>query len=56
MGLARNDSVKEIVKYYGAKLEGRKALICMEYMEGEKKTQVKPSVRVYASAFGFALH
>ena len=56
MDLARNDNVKEIVKYYGAKLEGRKALICMEYMEGEKKTQVKPSVKVYASPFEYALH
>ncbi|XP_015769474.1 PREDICTED: serine/threonine-protein kinase sid1-like [Acropora digitifera] len=34
LDLARNDNVKEIVKYYGAKLEGRKASICMEYMEG----------------------
>lgn len=34
LDLARNDNVKEIVKYYGAKLQGRKALICMEYMEG----------------------
>ena len=37
LDLARNGNVKEIVKYYGAKLEGRKAFICMEYMEGEKK-------------------
>ncbi|KAK2550617.1 MAP3K epsilon protein kinase 1, partial [Acropora cervicornis] len=34
LDLARNGNVKEIVKYYGAKLEGRKAFICMEYMEG----------------------
>jgi len=31
---ARKEEAKEIVKYYGAKLEGRKVLICMEYMEG----------------------
>jgi len=37
LDLARKEEAKEIVKYYGAKLVGRNAIICMEYMEGEKK-------------------
>ncbi|XP_068673748.1 uncharacterized protein [Montipora foliosa] len=32
--LAKKDSVKEIVDYFGAKLQGRKAYICMEFMIG----------------------
>ncbi|KAK2550608.1 Cell division control protein 15, partial [Acropora cervicornis] len=34
LDLARKEEAKEIVKYYGAKLVGRNAIICMEYMEG----------------------
>ena len=29
----------EIVDYYGAKLKGRNAYICMEFMTGEKKNK-----------------
>ena len=37
--LARKEEIKEIVDFYGAKLEGRNACICMEYMAGEKKSK-----------------
>jgi len=32
--LARKEEIKEIVDFYGAKLEGRNGYICMEYMTG----------------------
>lgn len=32
--VAKKDNVEEIVQYYGAKLKGRKAYICMELMKG----------------------
>ena len=37
--LATKEEIKEIVLFYGAKLEGRDAYICMEYMTGEKKNK-----------------
>ncbi|XP_015761605.1 PREDICTED: serine/threonine-protein kinase PAK 2-like [Acropora digitifera] len=33
--LAKTENIKEIVDFYGAKLEGRNAYICMEFMTGE---------------------
>ena len=35
--MAKKENIMEIVDYYGAKLEGRNAYICMEFMIGEKK-------------------
>ena len=35
--LAKQENVKEIVDFYGAKLVGRNAYICMEFMIGEEK-------------------
>ncbi|XP_015752331.1 PREDICTED: serine/threonine-protein kinase STE11-like [Acropora digitifera] len=32
--MAKTENIKEIVDYYGAKLEGRNAYICMEFMIG----------------------
>ncbi|XP_067024309.1 uncharacterized protein [Acropora muricata] len=32
--MAKTENIKEIVDYYGAKLKGRNAYICMEYMTG----------------------
>ncbi|KAK2548927.1 Serine/threonine-protein kinase OSR1 [Acropora cervicornis] len=34
LSLAKKESVMEIVDYYGAKLKGRNAYICMEFMTG----------------------
>ncbi|XP_067025836.1 uncharacterized protein [Acropora muricata] len=50
--LARKEKIKEIVDFYGAKLEGRNACICMEYMAGgtiselveEKKAGIWPII------------
>ena len=39
LSLAKKESVMEIVDYYGAKLKGRNAYICLEFMTGEKKNK-----------------
>ena len=38
--LAKKDNVKYIVDYYGTKLEGGTAYICMQFMKSEKKTSL----------------
>lgn len=46
--LAKKGNVKEIVDFFGAKVERGIAHICMEYMEGEKKSR---SLTVYKSIY-----
>ena len=40
LSLAKKENVMEIVDFYGAKLKGRSAYICMEFMPGEKKNNL----------------
>ena len=40
LSLAKKENVMEIIGYYGAKLKGRNAYICMEFMTGEKKNNL----------------
>lgn len=39
LSLAKKQNVPDIVDFYGAKLKGRNAYICMEFMTGEKKNK-----------------
>ena len=43
--LAKKDNVKEIVDFYGAKLVGTNAYICMELMTGERKKTSLPVLK-----------
>ena len=38
--LAKKGHIKQIADFFGAKVERGIAHICMEYMEGEKKTEI----------------